>query len=209
MTTTTKTIKRPIVALKLPGSVPQLLGTTSALVSSMTNNQYFPTPDPPLATVSAAVAALEAAQTAVHARTQGAVAGRNEKRQTLTKLLEQLRAYIQKIADGDSGTAEAVIRSAGVGVRKPTIRQKQAFAVTEGAVSGSVKLVTATAGARASYEWQCSPDGGKTWQALPATLQAKTTMTGLAVGASAQFRSRAVTKTGEADWTQPVSILVR
>jgi hypothetical protein len=33
-----------------------------------------------------------------------------------------------------------------------------------------VKLVTASAGHRASYEWEYSTDGGKTWATAPTTL---------------------------------------
>jgi hypothetical protein len=50
-----------------------------------------------------------------------------------------------------------------------------------------------------------STDGGKTWVALPPTLQARTTVTGLTPGSSAQFRHRAVTKAGAADWSLPIT----
>jgi hypothetical protein len=73
----------------------------------------------------------------------------------------------------------------------------------------SLKLTTATAGPRASYEWQSSTDGGKTRVSMPTTVQAKTTVTGLQVGTSPQFRSRAVTRSGEGDWTQPLSITIK
>jgi hypothetical protein len=41
------------------------------------------------------------------------------------------------------------------------------------------------------------------------TLQAKTTIAGLVPGSTAQFKYRAVTRTGEGDWSQPVSLLVQ
>jgi hypothetical protein len=175
----------------------------------MTNNPHFTNPDPALPTITSAANALTTAQTAVAARTHGAVAARNEKRNALKTVIEQTKAYVQKVADADAETAEAVIKSSGFGVRKPVLRQKQVFTVTEGAVSGSVKLETVRAGSRASYEWQSSVDGGKTWQMLPSTLQAKTSATALAVGASVSFRSRAVTKAGEGDWTQPQAITIK
>jgi hypothetical protein len=209
MNTNVKPVKRVLVALKLPTTTADLVMTAKGLVSSLTNNPNFPTPDPPLATISTAIANLEAAQTAVQARQHGAVAARNEKREVLKTQLEGAKAYIQKVASANSDTAEAVIKSAGVATRKPVLHQKQVFAVTHGPVSGSVKLTTATAGHRASYEWQCSTDGGKTWVSLPTTLKAKTTMTGLQVATSPQFRSRAVTKSGEGDWTQPLSITIK
>ena len=89
-----------------------------------------------------------------------------------------------------------------------TPRGARAFAAKPGAVSGSAKVVAVSAGRRASYEWQHSLDGGKTWVTAPVTLQAKTTIAGFAPGATVLFKSRAVTKTGEGDWSQPVSLVI-
>ena len=83
------------------------------------------------------------------------------------------------------------------------------FAAKFGSVSGAVTLITASAGDRASYEWEVSSDGAKTWTVLPATLQAKTAMTGLTPAATYAFRYRPVTKAGPADWSQPVSLIVK
>jgi hypothetical protein len=54
-------------------------------------------------------------------------------------------------------------------VKKTAARAPRVFAAKPGDVSGSVKLVTDSAARRASYEWQSSIDGGKTWVSLPAT----------------------------------------
>ena len=72
-----------------------------------------------------------------------------------------------------------------------------------------MKLVTDSAGHRASYEWQYSTDGGKTWVDAAVTLQAKTTMPGLTAGSTVEFKYRPVTKTGEGDWSQAVSLIVK
>ncbi len=55
----------------------------------------------------------------------------------------------------------------------------------------------------------CSGADGKTWVIAPGTLQAKTTVTGLTPGATVQFRSRALTKSGEGDWSQTVQLIVK
>jgi len=39
-------------------------------------------------------------------------------------------------------------------------------------------------------------------------MQAKTTVAGLTPGASVQFRYRPATKSGEGDWSQPVTLIV-
>jgi hypothetical protein len=41
------------------------------------------------------------------------------------------------------------------------------------------------------------------------TLQAKTTILGLTPGATVTFRYRGVTKTGEGDWSQLVTVIVK
>jgi hypothetical protein len=60
-----------------------------------------------------------------------------------------------------------------------------------------------------SYEWQYSVDGGKTWVVAPVTLQAKTTILGLTPGATVTFRYRGVTKTGDGDWSQLITFIVK
>jgi hypothetical protein len=84
----------------------------------------------------------------------------------------------------------------------------RAFAAKPGAVTGTAKVLAATAGRCASYEWQYSTDGGKTWITAPVTLQSKTTIAGLAAGATVLFKYRPVTKAGEGDWSQPASLLI-
>jgi hypothetical protein len=209
MSTTTKTIHRSFASLKLPNKVPALITYAQGIVKAMTGNTAFPTPTPTLAAVTEAINELQTAETAALARTKGAVAVRNEKRAALVTLLQQLRGYIQTTADGNPENSASVIQSAGVALKKTPVRAKRVFAAKFGPVSGSVHLVTDAAARRASYEWQYSVDGGKTWVSAPTTLQTKTTISGLTPGATVVFRYRAVTKTGEGDWSQPQSLIVK
>jgi hypothetical protein len=208
MNSTIKSIRRPTITLALPRSVPALISYAQGVVTRMTGNPSFPAPVPTLAAVTAAVADLQTAETAALARTKGAVTARNEKRGVLVAALQQLRAHVQSIADADPTQASSVIESAGVAVRKTPTRGARAFAAKPGPVSGVAKVTAVAASRRASYEWQYSPDGGKTWVTAPSTLQARTTIAGLAPGSTVQFRYRAVTKTGEGDWSQPTSLMV-
>jgi hypothetical protein len=206
---TTKGINRAIVTLKLPRKVPDLIKYAQAIVTAMTGNANFATPEPTLAAITSATNDLVTAETATQARTRGAAATRNAKLATLVQLLEQLKAYIQKTADANMENGAAIIQSAGVSVKKPVVRAPRTFEAKAGAVSGSVKLVAASAAHRASYEWQYSTDGGKTWQVAPVTLQAKTTISGLTPGATVTFRYRGVTKAGEGDWSQLITFIVK
>jgi len=189
--------------------VPALISLAKAIIQGMTNNSTaIPSPIPPLAAVTAALTALETAETAAQSKVKGSVAARNEKKAVLVTILHELKATVQKAADANRELAPALIQSVGMSVKKAAVRPKRVFGAKQGAVSGSIELVAASAGHRASYEWENSTDG-KTWNIAPPTLQAKTTMTGLTAGTSYSFRYRWVTKVGVADWSQPVTIIVK
>lgn len=205
----TKSAQRTIASLNLPRRVAALVPYAQNIVTCMTNNPRFPSPQPTLATVTTAITALATAEAAAVSRIKGAVTTRNDKRAALDVLLQQLRAYVQSVADADPENGAATIQSAGMSVRKIGTRPSRVFAAEQGPVSGSAKLVTPSAGARAFFEWSYSPDGGKTWVETPSTVQARTTITGLGAGRTVQFRYRTVTKTGQGDWSQPVSLLVK
>jgi hypothetical protein len=197
---------KTVAVLKLPRALLALIAVAKAIVAALTSNKTsFPSPDPPLSTVSTAITDLETAQAAVVARTKGAVAGRQQKRTALVTLLVELQAYVQKVVDADVPHGAQLVGSAAMLVKRVAVPARRVFGAKSGAVSGAVVLTTATAGPRASYEWEWSIDGGKTWQLAPATLQSKTTLTGLQPGTTYMFRSRSVTKTGASDWGQPVT----
>lgn len=197
-----------LVVLKLNLPVHDLLALAKAIISAMTGNSYFPTPNPPLATINSDVTSLDAAETVALTKVKGAAAARNAKLVILVNDLKTLKAYVQTVANADADNADAIILSAGMSIRKSTTRNKQDIAVKSGVVSGSVHVVAKAAASRASYNWQYSTNL-KTWTNLPTTLQARTTVSNLAPGTTVYFRSSAVTKAGAADWTEPTSIIVK
>jgi hypothetical protein len=207
--TTKKQSHRPIAVLAIPKRAQTLVPYAQSIVTAMTGNPSYPSPVPALAVVTTAIGALQEAESATLARTKGAVEARNDKRAALVGLLQQLRGYIQTVADGDIETAATVIRSAGIAVRKVPSPKARIFSAEQGAVSGAAKLVAPSAGRRASNVWQYSTDGGKTWIVAPATLQARTTVPGLTPGATVEFRYRPVTKAGEGNWSQTVQLIVK
>ena len=91
--------------------------------------------------------------------------------------------------------------------KRPTVAAR-VFAAKPAGLSGSVKLVAPRAAARASYEWEVSTDGGKTFAPRPPTLKAKTIVTDLVPASTAYFRYRATTTAGQGDWSQVVWIIV-
>ncbi len=210
MTTPINPNHRAIASLLLPKSNTMgLIIIAQAIVKAMTANPSFPSPTPTLAAVTAAINDLQSAENAALARTKGAVATRNAKRGALVKLLQQLKAYVQTTADADAQNGAPIVEGAGMSVRKTPTRMPRTFRASSGAVSGTASLVAPAAARRASYEWQYSADGGKTWVTAPVSLQAKTIVAGLQPGATVQFKYRPVTKGGEENWSQAVSLVVQ
>jgi hypothetical protein len=209
MPTTTRTNHRSLVSLHLPTVVAALIAFAQTVVKAMTGNPLFLAPSPTLAVLTQAIVDLQNAQTAALARTKGAVITRDEKRIALVVLLQQLKGYVQTTADANVENGASIIASAGLAVRKVLTRAPRVFAAKPGKISGTASLVAASAAQRSAYEWEYSTDGGKTWVITPATLQAKSTIVGLTPGATVVFRYRAVTKAGEGDWSQSVSLIIK
>src|ERR1700677_2066120 len=116
--TTANAPHRSIVVLKLPAKVPALISLATGIVRGVTGNPAFPSPVPPLATVNQAITDLQAAEASAQAKTRGAVATRNAMRAALVTLLDQLKAYVQQVADTDRANSEAIIQGAAMAVKK-------------------------------------------------------------------------------------------
>lgn len=205
--TVPKGTHRSLASLQLPKPVPALITYVQGIVKGATNNPNLPQPVPSVAAITQALTDLQNAETQALARTKGAVSLRNEKKTALVSLLQQFRGYVQVQADANPENGASIIESAGLAVKKAAVRPPRVFSAKVGTVSGEVLVVAPSAGHRASYEWEYSIDGGTTWLAMPPTLQAKTSVAGLKPGSSVMFKYRSVTKTGAADWSQPITLL--
>jgi hypothetical protein len=204
MSKRTKLPRQLVAILKLPEyQVPLLITRARGIVRAMTNNPFFPAPVPSLATVEAAIDALEEVETATSKQT----ALRNEKRLALTRPLQQLRGYVQAVADADPERAASIIESASMYVQAERPYPVPIFRAKNGQ-SGTILLFAPSAGDRASYEWEQSLDGGKTWIRLPPTRKASTKAPGLTPGMKVLFRYRPVIGDGPGNWSDPIAIIV-
>jgi hypothetical protein len=202
-------IQRSLVVLHLPKPIGLLVSVVQAILLAMTGNARFPSPSPTLAIVAAALADLVKAESTAQTRTKGATETRNAKRAALLLLVDALRAYVQSVSDADAANAAAIIHSAGMGVRKTAVHHKRGFDVSQGRVTGTVDVTAPVVARTASYDWQWSTDGGKTWQAAPSTTRSKTSFSGFSAGSSVSFRFRGNTKAGDGEWSQPIAFVVK
>jgi hypothetical protein len=201
---------KAIAVLKLSNKVKSVIAYAQSVATSMlANATSFPSPTPTLANFQADVAALAAAETAVLARTKGAVESRNAKLAIVKSGLENLKTYVQAVSDAaNPSNAAAMIESAGMTLRKVTLHDKALLSVKQGSVSGTLVLAAKAAGKRAAYGWQYSTDQ-KTWTSLAPTLQAKAGVSGLTAGTVYYFRVQPLLPTGEQNWSDLVSFMVK
>jgi hypothetical protein len=198
------------VVLKLPRPVPGIISMAQAIEAAMSAAATtFPSPTPTMTQFTSDINALVTAESAARTRAKGAVQTRNAKLAVVVADLHQERAYVEAVANATPANAAAIAISAGLELRTPAVRSKNAINVKQAPASGSVE-VTAKVGnlKRSSHEWQYSADGGKTWVTVAPTTQAKTTVTGLTPATTVVFRTRAITPAGPTAWTDPVSLQV-
>jgi hypothetical protein len=203
------TPRRVLAVLKLPeDQVPLFIIRAQAIVAAMDGNPWFPSPDPPLAALRAAIATLSEAETAMGAR-KDARADRDEKRDDLYRLLQHERNYVQRIADANTEQAASIIEGAGMFVKKSRPLPARVFEVREGPLSGSAEVIVPVAADRASYEYAHSTDGMKTWIEHPSSTRSTFPIDGLTPGSTVWFRYRASVKGQMGDYSDAVSLIVR
>ena len=199
---------KAIAVLKLSRRINNVIAFAQAVATAMNKNPLFPTPTPTMATYEADVAALVAAESVAVTRAKGAAETRNAKLAVVEADLAALRTYVQGVVDtSPPANGVSIIESAGMSVRKVTLHDKAALKVEQQAASGSVKLLAKAARRPAVYSWDYSVDQ-KTWVAMPQTLEAKTSLTGLTAGTTYYFRVQILSKAGEANWSQVVALMV-
>jgi hypothetical protein len=141
---------------------------------------------------------------------------RDTKRDVLWAAMEQIRSYIQSLADLLSADgAASLIKSAGLVVAGTAQHTKAILEAILTTAPGTVRLVAnarallgqAGASKKATFNWQWSADG-KLWNTAASTPYADTEITGLTPMTTYSFRvSVTVGKTTGA-WSQAVILLV-
>ena len=92
-------------------------------------------------------------------------------------------------------------------VRKTSKQSKSELSAKNAGVSGTVVLNAKRVAPVATYYWQYSLDQ-ETWISVPATMKASTVLSGLTPRTTYHFRFRALTRDGETDFSQVVSLFV-
>lgn len=182
------------------------------IVTALTTNPSFTTPQPPLATLTTVADDLETAFNDVQTARQTAVTKTSilhEKEFSLEGLLRQLAAYVESIAGDD----EPKILSAGMSVKSATpsvatgVGNPSALSATEGDHAGEIDLSWDTVKSAKSYVVERSPDPptATSWAHETVSLKSSATVSGLASGTRYWFRVAAVMTSGQSGFSDPAT----
>jgi len=175
------------------------------VITKLTGNITFSSPDVPMTEVKAAVDALDDAFLASKDGSHTAVSAMHDAEEKVDNLFRLLAAYVDRIAAGN----ETEILSTGFHVSKQSgTVQKPELSAQDGDNSGNVWLVARAVEKAGAYIWQYAKDAipvsEADWITAGHTTQSYFQITGLAVASKYYFRVMAVTPTGTTDFTAPV-----
>jgi len=179
------------------------------IVSKMTGNASFPSPDITLATATTQINTLETDVAAAKSGAHQSVAKMHQSLKIVDTTFHKLASYVDRIADGN----DAIILSSGFHISKqPEPRRTKTFEVNAGENPGEIELAHKTVQGAKSYVWQYSigtlPTDEKQWIYCDSTTKAKFKITGLESATKAWFRVLAVTINGTQPCSDPVMKVV-
>ena len=206
---TSDTLMTPVVVLNCPRTAKELITYVRGVLAALQGNASFSSPPLSLTVFAADIAALEEAETKAATRVKGAAALRDARLAKVKDDLAQYRVYVQSVvlASASSIDAAALVESANMSLRRPTIRNTPEISAKNADVSGKVVLAAKSLGPFVVYSWEYSLDQAN-WTPMPTTRKARTELTGLTMATMYYFRFRADTRAGLQDYSQVVSLLV-
>jgi hypothetical protein len=205
----TKKQGRVFVARGLPTRVPELIARVRVILAMSKKVPAAKSSNPPLAKLASLVDALAKAETATLTRTRGLADKRDVVLSELRGAVGAYAGWAQEQGDADPEHAASFFESLGLYTRAPSTRKKANFTVRPGRVSGTLIAEVKAPAKRAGYDWQWSDDGGAEWHRVSGTVKAKKTLEGVPVGKYVSVRWRPVLKTGQGDWSEAITVLVK
>lgn len=195
-------------------SVTEKIARGRQIVTAMTNNPSFASPNPPLSDVTTALDDLEKAFASVQAA-RSEVATRTTTQDnasaTLDQKLTQLAGYVESVAGKD----DSLITSAGMETKAsrsaPTVpTAPQGVSATAGEHEGEINLVWRPISNARSYvlEYSLDPATPNSWTHAGVATAANKTITGLTSGKRYWFRVAAIGAVGQSGWSEHATKVV-
>lgn len=185
-------------------TIPQKIQVSKSIVTLMTANANYVTPNPTLLVVTTAITNLEKAFEAAHDGGKAKTAFMRTQEKALISVIAQLAAYVQVASVGDSN----IILSSGMQVKTSRtipqpLPQPVSVKVTTSSSEGQVTLKWKPISTAAAYVVQQSLDGNTNWADSGNSTKSNITVTGLVSGSKASFRVAAIGPKGQSPWSSP------
>ena len=194
-------------------SITELFEFARNIVTALTGNADFPTPDPALAVVTTSADDLETAYNESQVARQDSQEKTTimyDKKEAISKLITRLGLYVENTSGGD----EAIIQGAGMDVRDvpgasavPAV--PTGLSATAGDMEGEIDLQWEPVQRAVSYAIQQSPDPPGTWTQAAISTKSKHSIQSLTSGDKCWFRVAAVGSAGQSGWSDPATRIVQ
>lgn len=192
-------------------TIPQKVQKARQIVTAMTGNANFTTPDPALAAITTATDGLEAKYNEAQAARDAAKA-RTDLQDAAARTLDQLLASEGSYVQNKSGGDAVKIQSAGMDVRDAGSPVGELPApgdinATEGDHDGEIDLHWNRAKGAKSYVVQrtTTPTDAGSWGNPAVATKSKITIAGLTTGTKYYFRVAGIGAAGQGGWSELAS----
>jgi hypothetical protein len=201
--------KRWIVVLSL-GKLSDTLKIEKALDirRSMEGNQYFPSPDPPLAELEAQAVKTNNSYLASRGKGKDKTDEFHHDLDELERMMLREADYVEIVANKFPDIGDTIIHSAGMEFKSQGQRNVQDFTVKNGDVRGTVIARAKAVAPRVSYVWQYVAADGGDFATAAITVKATYTFINLDSGRTYKFRMAVVTKEGQGSWSDELTLVV-
>jgi hypothetical protein len=194
---------------KLP--IPQKVAKARQIVTAMTGNPTYTSPQPALAAVTTTINDLDAAFNDAQAARQAAkeaTSRQSAKEDALVSIISQLAAYVESVAGDDEEkilSAAMDTRAVGVTTSDPPDRP-EGLTATAGDHDGELDLSWDKVSGAKSYVIEKATDAqAGNWAHAGVSGKSQFTAASLPSGSRFWFRVAAVNNNGSSGWSDPVT----
>lgn len=189
-------------------TIPQKIETGRLIVTSMTGNANFPSPHPTLPVVTTGINALETTHIAALNGGKDDTANMRITEAALNLALTSLGNYVESIANASPASAEAIVLSAGMDIKRMRAPLERGFRLERGEYEGQIKLRTNyQPNSTVSWAMTLTPADESSWQVIHSSTRSKHIVTGLNSGSRYYFRYSRVGSKGQEPWSNVLNII--
>lgn len=189
----------------------QLIGDVQNILNSMAaNTAIYPTPNPPLATITTAFNAFQDALAAAQDGGPSSTTAKKNARAALVALVRNLASYVQVTCDNSLENLQLSGFPAQSNNRTPigVLPAPGSLTVTLGARSGELNSAVTPVYGASIYNWEVMVLGQTAVVQKAQTTAASNTFANLTPGTAYAIVCNCVGSAGPSDWTDPQSQIV-